>query len=159
MQNLMKSSTGQLQIQAVLQQVEPQKQGGELSVYAGNLTKQGMTSGYSIIKKAFPALSPGFYEILGEMLKEDNFTDERFHDAVKHVLRTCEYPTPTVANFLGYDKRVKLYTYEQICKMCTPENSMFEKVVRIKHNNAPFYVDRADYERYKHIFQAQEIKK
>lgn len=51
------------------------------------------------------------------MLKEDNFGDERLTHAVKHVIKTCVYPEPTIANFLSYDKSIKVYDYAQYLKL------------------------------------------
>lgn len=50
------------------------------------------------------------------MVRESNFTDERLRDAVKHVICTCPYPTPTIANFISFDKKIKLNTYDEMLK-------------------------------------------
>lgn len=65
------------------------------------------------------------------MLMKDKFTDERFTDAVDNVLRNCTYPQPTVAEFLSYDRKVKLHTYEEAVKITMeygkPLTDVFEK--------------------------------
>jgi len=50
------------------------------------------------------------------MIKEERFCDNRLTDAVKHLIKTCIYPTPTLANLLTYDRRYKLYTYSELVR-------------------------------------------
>ena len=38
----------------------------------------------------------------------------RFVNAINHVIDTCKYPTPTIADFIGYDKQIKLYSYDEM---------------------------------------------
>ena len=56
------------------------------------------------IRQAFPNLTKDFYDILCERLKAHNFTDEELSDAVNHVIDTCKYPTPTIAEFISFIK-------------------------------------------------------
>jgi hypothetical protein len=74
-------------------------------------------NGIKKIKLSFPQLPLGFYDILSDMLVKDEFTDKRFSDAVEHVIRTCVYPQPTIAQFLSFDKKKKIHTYLEMCKM------------------------------------------
>lgn len=77
-----------------------------VSVYKGELTSQGIIEGLAAIKKAFPLLTQDFYDILIDRLNANEFNNDRFHDAVVNVIDTCIYPTPTIANFISYDKRI-----------------------------------------------------
>ena len=38
----------------------------------------------------------------------------KFKDAVLNLIKTCPYPEPTIANVLGYDKKVKIYTHQEL---------------------------------------------
>ena len=67
------------------------------------LTKQCLTRGIVVIKKAFPSLPKSFYEIFIERLKANGFTDEKLNKAINHVIDNCKYPTPTIANFISFD--------------------------------------------------------
>ena len=87
-----------------------------VSAYKDNSTTQGLINGITRIKKAFPSLPIEFYEILKERIQSKGFTDKRFADAVNSVIDTCVYPTPTIAQFISWDKRIPMFTYEQICK-------------------------------------------
>jgi len=68
------------------------------------------------VKKAFPELPSDFFEIFQEMIKLEGFTDERLLDAVDNVIKTCVYPKPTIAQFLSWDMKIKVLTYEDMLK-------------------------------------------
>ncbi len=87
-----------------------------LSVYRGELTTQGIIKGVSAIQKSFPSLPIEFYEVLKDRIKASGFSDDRFIDAVNHVIDNCVYPQPTVAQFVSFDKKIKLNTYEEMIK-------------------------------------------
>jgi hypothetical protein len=90
--------------------------------YSDQLTSKGILKYIKMIRDAFPDLPSGFYQVLAERIKENEFTDQRLADAVKHVIDTCVYPRPTVGNFISYDKKVRLYTYEE---MLTKEKELW----------------------------------
>jgi hypothetical protein len=77
-----------------------------VSVYKGELTTQGIIEGVSVIKKSFPSLPIDFYDVLIDRLSANGIGDDRFRNAVVHVIDTCIYPTPTIAQFISYDKRI-----------------------------------------------------
>jgi hypothetical protein len=74
-----------------------------------------MAKNFAKIKASFPGLAPDYFNVLSDMLFEYGFSDERLIDAVNHVISTCVYPQPTIANFLSFDKKVRLYTYQEMC--------------------------------------------
>jgi len=59
---------------------------------------------------------PGFFEVFNDMLRVSGFSDQRLRDAVDHVIQNCVYPNPTIAQFLSWDKRIKVLTYEEMLK-------------------------------------------
>jgi len=123
-----------------------------ISGYRGVLTPEGFIKGVKRIKMAFPSLPPSFYEILSERIKELGFSDERFADAINYVIDTCTYPTPTVANFISFDKGARLYTHYELVKMmedyCGNVWDDF-KPVHIDGLSKPLFASLADIERYK----------
>ena len=58
------------------------------------------------IKKAFPSLPIGFYDVFCDRLKHYEFTDDRLLKSVNYVIDNCLYPTPTIANFIIADKEI-----------------------------------------------------
>lgn len=88
----------------------------EISVYDGELTPKCLIESVAVIKKSFPALPIGFYDVFTDRLKANGFSDERLKDAIAHVIDTCVYPQPTIAQFISYDKKIKLNSYEDMLK-------------------------------------------
>jgi hypothetical protein len=86
------------------------------SVYVGCLTNEIAISNLARIKAAFPALPAPFFEILSARIIDNDFCDQRLNDAVNHVIDTCKYPTPSIAEFISFDRTFKIYTYEEIMK-------------------------------------------
>jgi hypothetical protein len=93
------------------------KQGNEISVYKGTLTTPVVIENIARIKKSFPNLPIGFYEIFAERIKANNFCDDRLRDSVNHVIENCIYPTPTIAQFISFDKTIKLLNYNEMVKL------------------------------------------
>jgi hypothetical protein len=115
------------------------------------LTAQCIVKQVKKIKAAFPALPSGFYDILTDRLKELGFSDQRLIDAVNNLIDTCVYPTPTIANVISWDKRVKLYSYSQMCDMTNKLGaSVWEdyKAVVIQGINRRVYAAITDIELY-----------
>ena len=97
-----------------------------ISVYRGELTSDCIIECNLIVKQAFPSLDVGFFTHFNRLIKEDKFSDDRLRKAVDHVIRSCVYPQPTVAQFLSYDKRIKLYCYNELVKMTDTNRNIFE---------------------------------
>jgi len=120
----------------------------ELSVYKDKLTTKGVITNVAKIKKSFPGLPIGFYQVFDERLKANNFTDERLTDAVNHVIDTCVYPQPTIAQFISFDKRIKVYTYSQYCKLCDEGTGKNYHPVAVGENTRPVWVHENDINQY-----------
>lgn len=69
------------------------------------------------IAAAFPQLGGEFYVILAVRINELGIGDQRLMDAVNHVIDNCQYPQPTLAQFLNFDVKVKFYTYAEMLKL------------------------------------------
>ena len=88
-----------------------------LSIYNDEQTEHGVISAIARVKMAFPSLDKSFYSILTDRVIEKGMTDKQIMDAVNNVIDTCEYPTPVIGKFLGFDKKKQLYTYAQFAEM------------------------------------------
>jgi hypothetical protein len=136
------------------QSLDPTLRGDEISLYKGNIISDESIVRYSVkIRKAFPSLPPGFYDILLEMAKEEGFTDERFRDAVHHVIKTCIYPTPSIAQFISFDKRVQTFTYEQMLKKLDESGGSLKfwdnyKAFKFKNNARRVYIHVNDVQQF-----------
>ena len=85
-----------------------------LSLYTGDLTPKVVTESMAELKASFPALPAEFFTMLSKRVKDNGFSDERLRDAVRHVIDNCIYPNPTIAQFIGFDKKVRLFTYHEM---------------------------------------------
>lgn len=96
------------------------------------LTSKEEKVGVKLLSYSFPALPATFYEVLHSMLIDESFTGERFKDAVKNVIKTCVYPTPTIASILNWDKTVRLYTYQEMLVLHQEDPDVFNKFEKIE---------------------------
>jgi hypothetical protein len=121
----------------------------EISLYEGELTAPCLVNCIADIKKAFPSLPVGFYDILTDRLADNGFSDNRLKDAVRNVIDTCIYPTPTIAQFISFDKRVKIYTYLQYCDMVEKgSDGKNYKAIKLKGHLVPVWIHINDVEQY-----------
>ena len=96
------------------EQLEKAKK-NEISIYRdGSVKATTLMACVSELKKAFPKLPIGWYDVLERMLDEEGFTNQRLIDATKALIRTCPYPEPAIANIIGFDKNVKVYSYNDL---------------------------------------------
>ena len=105
----------------------------EASIYRGELTGPCLVECIAKLRAAFPALTDDFHSVFGSRIKELGFGDKRLKDSINHVIDNCIYPTPTVAQFLTFDKRVKLYTYDQMVKLNNELNGLAFKIYNAVH--------------------------
>lgn len=68
------------------------------------------------ITTAFPAMTGEQVKILLGQMMDMGWTAQRASDAVDRVIRTCEFPAPTLARFLAFDRKKRLYTYDEMIK-------------------------------------------
>ena len=118
---------------------------GAISIYNGKLSKEGIKKNCLKILAAFEKTDAMFTDLLTESLKRNGFTDERFTDAVNYVIDHCRYPKPSIADFVSYDKKIKVYRYDEMV-----ENSFdflrFKKVRLTEEQSKPLYVRLEDFE-------------
>lgn len=87
-----------------------------VSLYqSGQLTTKNISNQIARLMKAFPELPSSYFDILTERIKANKFCDERLNDAINKVIDTCRYPKPSISDVVGFDKRSRLYSYNQVC--------------------------------------------
>ena len=118
-----------------------------LSVYQDHLTPEFLSNQIAKVLKCFPAIEDVYYfEVLKQRFIEKGFTNNRVKDAINHVIDTCVYPKPAMAEFLSFDKKIKLLTYEQYCQLGI--NSQYYKSVRINGLNHAMWANIDDIKMY-----------
>jgi len=108
----------------------------EMSLYTGDIVSYAtVVNGCKAIKQSFPALTAEFYSNLFETVKQEGFTDARFMDAVSHVIKTCVFSVPGIADFVSFDKKVRVYDYNEYLKQCN--DGYGKSLVPVKLGNPP----------------------
>jgi len=116
-----------------------------MSIYSGELTTECVLKQVSRLKKAFPGIPVEFYDILTDRLKECNFNDKRLIDSVNNVIDNCKYPIPTIADFISFDKLVKLYNYEAMCKKVSEWGiKVWKEYKKIKVKDKMYWYDLSE---------------
>lgn len=98
-----------------IQAVVNTNEGSFISAYTPGLLSD--RTGLEITNKvrhAFPSITTEFLRLLVSRMRSENFSDERATDAVNHVIDTCEYPLPTIARFLSFDRRKRVFSYNEM---------------------------------------------
>ena len=123
-----------------------------MSIYEGEMTPRGLAMAVKKISDSFPELPKGFHDIFGDRVMELGFSDQRIMDAVNHVIDNCIYPKPTIAQFLSFDAKVKLYDHNQMIKLNNELNGMafkYYKSVKVQGLTKPMWASVNDIEKYK----------
>ena len=126
----------------------------EVSLYGeGKVSPECLALNIVKLKDAFPKLENGWYRQLQRFLETERFTDNRFNDAVENLIKTCLYPEPTIATVLGWDKKIKSYTWNElgeISKDYSPDarKKFWEQYVVVKIGDQNKYVLKE----YQHFF-------
>jgi hypothetical protein len=77
------------------------------------------------LRNAFPALPTSFFEVLTDRLIEKKISNKKLSDAVDYLIDNFIYPTPTIGNILTFDKKAKVYSYGDICKINNDTQTAF----------------------------------
>lgn len=116
----------------------------EISIYSGNLTPIVVLQNINRLKTSFPKMSDDFFNILSERLSDNGFSDERMKDAVNYVIDNFQYKELNVSDIIKFDKRVKLYTYNEVCNMVTKGQANFSDFDIREINGNFFRVKKSD---------------
>ncbi|MDR1348277.1 MAG: hypothetical protein LBJ63_07650 [Prevotellaceae bacterium] len=117
------TSEQSLQLEAHLQRTE--NGGLSLSLYDDNpAADKDFSKAIARLNLAFPNAfntaeeRNGFYALLIEVFKRENFTAKHVEDAVFNAIKTCgTYRYICIADIVKFDKKVKLYTYGGYCDL------------------------------------------
>jgi hypothetical protein len=127
---LLKESTGEL----------------EISIYRGDLTPKCIAQEVKKIQAAFPSLEPLWFNLLSERIIANNFSDQRLKDAIGYLLDNFRYPSPSIADIISFDKRVKLLTYGQLLIENDKTGRAFKDYECIDRNGKKYWINKAEKE-------------
>ena len=95
---------------------------------------------------AFPKMSPEFFILLSEFVQTNEFTAQRLRDAVNHVIANFQYKELNIADIIKFDKREKLLSHEDVCRIATTRNSaaVWAEYERIEIDGSGFWRKKQD---------------
>ena len=84
------------------------------------------------LSNAFTDIDNGYLIVLVDRLIDNGFTVQRVKDAINHAIDTIHYRRPSIAEIISFDKKAKVYTYDEVMAKCQPGQSFFDKVERVE---------------------------
>lgn len=122
----------------------------EISIYKpSDLTIKVELDCVRKLKLSFPQLPIGFYDILHDRLIANGFTDQRLNDAVSNLVDTCVYPTPTIANIISFDRRIKLHTYEDMTDQVDQYGpGVWDRFAKKRVNGRLYWINKREADQY-----------
>jgi hypothetical protein len=94
--------------------------GGEysISLYSDELVSPiSLAIGIKQLQIAFPKMDKDFFDLLASRIISNDFSEKRLKDAVNYVLDNFQYKELNISDIVKFDRRVKLLTYGEVCKM------------------------------------------
>ena len=82
------------------------------------------------MQQCFPQTPPGLILILSQRIVDKKMPAAQVTDAVNNLIDNFKYPVPTVADVVGWDKKVRVYTHQEIVDLIPKgyDFTMFEKI-------------------------------
>ena len=118
----------------------------ELSLYCGELTPTVILQSINKLKVSFPRMSEEFFNILSERIVVNDFCDDRLVDAVGYVLDNFQYKELNVSDVIKFDKRTRLYSYNDVCNLVTKGQAAFSDFEVREVNGECYRIKKADLE-------------
>ena len=94
----------------------------ELSLYTDTpATPDQIKQELKKLVSAFPDIDNQYVIVLIDRMVANRFTRNRVFDAINNIIDNCHYKRPMIAEIVGFDKKVRLYTYSEMLSKCTPQ--------------------------------------
>ena len=130
----------------------------KLSLYKDSpLRESTYKAGEGMLKTAFNNFDDKMSILLLDQTAELGFTNKRFMDAVRSVIKNHKYPTITIGEILNHDKKINLRTYEQVSKEQKEfGNTIWEYYKPVDIKGKCYYVHKRELEQ--HDIELPEYK-
>lgn len=91
----------------------------QVSIYhkGAKATQEQLIRNIAKLEMAFPKMQRDFFKILLERIDANNFSNKRLENAVNYVIDKFQYKELNVADIISWDRKINIYTYEQICNL------------------------------------------
>ena len=86
------------------------------------------------LRACFKANSDTFYSVLSERIAATQMTQIQLLESVNNLLDNFKYKEINISDVIGFDKYVRLYSYNEVCNLVTEHKASFEdfQIVKIK---------------------------
>lgn len=89
-------------------------------------------------------MGDSFFNVLTERIVANNFTGKRLKDAVNYILDNFQYKELVISDIIRFDKRVKLYTYNDVCNLVTKNQASFSDFEIKEINGTSYRIKKTD---------------
>jgi hypothetical protein len=118
-------------------------QNNEISIYhGGECTTTNVVNQIARLKMAFPQAQASFYKILSERIRDKAIPDQRLKDSIDNLIDNFHYPVPTIADVIGFDRKMKLLTYRDMTKLAPEIPGIFEKYESIEYGGCKYWIEK-----------------
>lgn len=120
---------------------------GEMSVslYNGRSADPNeIAVGMKRLKVAFPKMDNAFFNLLAERVMDNGFSSERLKHAINHVLDNFQYKELNISDIIRFDKRVRLYSYNEVCVLVSKGQASFTDFEKREINGTVYRVLKSE---------------
>lgn len=120
---------------------------GEMSVslYNGRSADPNeIAVGMKRLKVAFPKMDNAFFNLLAERVMDNGFSSERLKHAINHVLDNFQYKELNISDIIRFDKRVRLYSYNEVCVLVSKGQASFADFEKREINGTVYRVLKSE---------------
>lgn len=119
----------------------------EISIYHGEIANPTIIAQQSAkIQVAFPSLDKLFFTILTERVIKNGFTEQRLKDATEYLIDNFKYPKPSIAEIINFDKKLKLYSHNEVVILIEEDKARFEDFHRHWIGDVMYRVKKSEVE-------------
>lgn len=100
--------------------------------------------GMKRLKVAFPKMDNAFFNLLAERVMDNGFSSERLKHAINHVLDNFQYKELNISDIIRFDKRVRLYSYNEVCVLVSKGLASFTDFEKREINGTVYRVLKSE---------------
>jgi hypothetical protein len=146
--NLIDRALQQAQSNSLPQLLTGSQEGKEISIYKGELTPTCLSQEVLKVCASFPSLPAEFFDILSERVAANKFNDARLKAAVANLLDNFTYNTPKIADIISFDRKVKLFSYNEMLVHCHNTGNAYSDYTMIKRNGKKYWIRKSEKDQY-----------
>jgi hypothetical protein len=96
------------------------------------------------LQVSFPDISREFISVLAERVVRNGFTLERLRASIGNVLDNFQYKKPNISDIIGFDKKIKLYTYHEVYRLIEKGDAEWSDFDIVEVNGNKFRIKKTD---------------